>query len=297
MKLLVIGASGQVALALAQVSRPGLAVVTAGRPELNLEAPATLYDAIHHHLPDVVASVGAYTAVDQAESEPEKAHRVNALGPERIARICAGRDVPLIHVSTDYVFSGEKTTPYVETDPVGPQSVYGRSKLEGEQRVAATHRRHAILRTAWVFSHEGKNFLRTMLRLAKARPSLGVVDDQIGCPTYAPDLAEAIVKVAARLGAEDRSDLYGVFHAAGSGEASWKDFAVAIFQGSSKRRGPVAEVKAITTAEYPTPAHRPANSRLDCSKLANVYGVRLRPWPEATEACLDETAAGDFAVD
>ncbi len=298
MKLLVIGSSGQVARALsadeAQRRDDGVEIVAVGRPRLDLERPETLEQAIAQTAPDIVANVGAYTAVDTAESEPERARQVNALGPEAVAIVCARRGLPIIHVSTDYVFSGDKTGPYVETDATGPQTAYGRSKLEGERLVAAAAPKHVILRTAWVHSHEGKNFVRTMLRLAGSRPEVGVVNDQIGCPTYAPDLADAIVAVARRLhgGQQD----WGVFHAAGQGEVTWFDFARAVFEESAARGGPSAKVNPLTTAEYPTPAHRPANSRLDCGKLAGTYGVRLRPWRKALATGMDRIAVGGFSV-
>jgi dTDP-4-dehydrorhamnose reductase len=293
MKMLVIGSSGQVARAL-QAGVGGITVVTVGRPDLDLEQPDTLVRAIAAHAPDIVASVGAHTAVDLAESEPEKAHRINALGPEAVARACAARGLPVIHVSTDYVFAGDKPAPYVETDPTEPRTVYGRTKLEGEQRVAAAAPQHVILRTAWVYSDTGKNFPRTMLRLAKTRPELGVVADQHGCPTYAPDLAGAIHAVALRIG--EGGGVWGVFHAAGQGETTWRGFAEDVFALSARRGGPVAQVKPLTTAEYPTPAHRPANSRLDCSRLATAYGVRLRPWREALADCMARIADGGFDV-
>jgi dTDP-4-dehydrorhamnose reductase len=290
MKLLVVGASGQVARAMEGLNLDGATVVTRGRPDLDLEQPDTLLRAIDTLSPDVVASVGAYTAVDQAESEAEIAHRTNALGPETIARACAARDIPIVHVSTDYVFDGRKSAPYVETDPVGPANVYGRSKLEGEQRVAAAAPRHVILRTAWVYSHEGKNFVRTMLRLARTRSEVGVVADQIGCPTYAPDLAEAIATVAARIARDRSPNLLGVFHAAGAGETSWHGLAEAVFAEGARHGWTAPHVKALTTAEYPTPAGRPANSRLNCDRLARVHGVRLRDWRAALADCIDRIA-------
>jgi dTDP-4-dehydrorhamnose reductase len=296
-KLLIVGASGQVASAFPLVAHPDVQTIVRGRPALDLERPETIESAIDVEAPDVVAVVGAYTAVDLAETEAKKACLVNALGPERVALACARRDIPVILVSTDYVFSGDKPSPYVETDPVNPQNVYGATKLEGEQRVAAASSRSAILRTAWVYSYEGKNFVRTMLRLARARPELGVVADQFGCPTYAPDLAHAIALVARTLAREDRHELYGVFHAAGAGECAWADFARAIFEESAKRGGPAAMVNPIPASAYPAPAKRPANSRLDCSKLERTYGVRLPEWRTSLTACMDRIAAGGFAVD
>jgi dTDP-4-dehydrorhamnose reductase len=290
LKLLVLGASGQVARGLLGVEHPDVNVVAIGRPDLDLERPDTLAAAVDRTEPDVVASVGAYTAVDQAESEPEIAWRVNALGPEAAARACADRRLPLVHVSTDYVFDGRQNAPYRETDPTGPTNVYGRSKLEGEQRVAAAAPRHAILRTAWVYAPEGKNFVRTMLRLARTRDEVGVVADQLGCPTYAPDLADAIVVIAHRLVSDRSPALHGVFHAAGAGETSWHGFASAVFDASRAYGQPGPRVKALTTDQYPTPAGRPANSRLNCDRLEQVYGVRLRPWPQALAACIARIA-------
>jgi dTDP-4-dehydrorhamnose reductase len=204
-----------------------------------------------------------------------------------MAEACEQRGIPLIHISTDYVFDGSKPAPYVECDPVAPLGAYGLSKLEGEQRVAAACRRHIILRTAWVLSPYSHNFVKTMLRLGLRRAEIGVVDDQIGNPTYAPHLAIAILTIAHIHLVKDGGGLpWGVYHAAGAGEASWCDVARAVFLQSSRIEGPSPRVRPITTAEYPTPARRPANSRLDCSKLARTFGIRLPDWRVGIAECV-----------
>lgn len=286
MRLLAIGSSGQLARSLTGMVAPsGSAIIAMGRPELDLLQPASITTALDAVQPDVVVNAAAYTAVDKAESEPEMALAVNAIGTEALARACALRAIPFIHVSTDYVFDGSKSSPYSEADPVAPLGAYGRSKLEGEQRVAAVCVKHIILRTAWVFSPYGQNFVKTMLRLAGSRPEISVVDDQIGNPTYAPHLAAAIVEVAKA--AARREDVpWGIYHAAGSGEVTWCGLAREVFAVSESLGGPKAGVRAITTAEYPTPAKRPANSRLECTRLGNAFGVELPAWRAGVEDCV-----------
>ena len=289
MRLVVTGREGQVATALALAGgRQGVEVVRLGRPELDLERLETIAPALRAARPDAVVSAAAYTAVDQAESEPERAHRVNALAPGRLAEAAADLGAPILHLSTDYVFDGRKPSPYAETDPTGPVTVYGASKLAGEQAVAA-HPRHVILRTAWVYAPHGKNFVRTMLRLAETREEVGVVGDQLGCPTSADDIAQGVLKIAAALHAGQGAT--GLYHMAGTGEASWAGFATAIFEGARRRGGPSSRVRSIATADYPTPAARPANSRLDCARVGEVFGVTLPPWRESLERCLATLAA------
>ncbi|MFN3867834.1 MAG: dTDP-4-dehydrorhamnose reductase [Hyphomicrobiaceae bacterium] len=279
MKVLVVGREGQVARALAAASSGGLEIVAIGRPALDLADAETIRRAIAETAPHVVVNAAAYTAVDKAESEPAQAHAVNAAGAGSLAAACNAADVPVIHISTDYVYDGSKAAPYVESDAVRPLGVYGATKLAGEQAVAAMCPRHVILRTAWVYSPYGQNFVKTMLRLAATRPELGVVADQQGNPTYAPHLAQAIVDIARQVGDATAADgRWGVYHAAGAGETTWCDLAREVFAQSAKRGGPVAKVNAITTAEYPTPARRPANSRLDCGKLERTFGVRQPEW-------------------
>ena len=289
MRLVVTGREGQVATALALAGgRHGVEVVRLGRPDLDLERLETIAPALRAARPDVVVSAAAYTAVDQAESEPERAHQVNALAPGRLAEVAAELGAPVLHLSTDYVFDGRKPSPYVETDATGPVTVYGASKLAGELAVIRANPRHAILRTAWVYAPRGKNFVRTMLRLAETRDEVGVVGDQLGCPTSAEDIADGVLEIARSL--RGGEGLPGLYHMAGMGEASWAEFAAAIFEASKSRGGPSARVKAIATRDYPTPAARPANSRLDCARVKAVFGVALPPWREALGRCLDTLA-------
>ncbi|MCC7347288.1 MAG: dTDP-4-dehydrorhamnose reductase [Variibacter sp.] len=294
MRLAVTGRTGQVVTALCEAAagRDDLTVVPLGRPQFDLAHPGNLQAALRELAADVVVNAAAYTAVDQAESEFEVALAVNGAGARAVAEAAAALALPIIQISTDYVFDGSKTTPYVETDPVAPVNAYGRSKLAGEKAVAAAQPDHAILRTAWVYAAEGKNFLRTMLRLAATRPELAVVADQHGAPTYAPDIAAAVIAVARNLVAR-RADagLRGVFHMSGGGETTWAGFAGEIFRLSAARGGPSAAVRPITTAEYPTPARRPMNSRLDCSKLARVHGVVMPEWRDALARCMDRLAS------
>jgi dTDP-4-dehydrorhamnose reductase len=290
-KILVLGKEGQLARSLREVQRPdGMELVAIGRPDLDLTAPDTIASTIDRTKPQLVVNSAAYTAVDKAESERESAFAINATGAGRVAEMCAQLKLPIIHISTDYVFDGSKPAAYLEDDPVAPLGVYGRSKLEGERLVAAANPHHVILRTAWVISPFGNNFVKTMLRLAVSRDDIGVVDDQIGCPTHAPHLATAIVGIADRISRThpvvDQPDVWGIYHAAGTGEGTWCDLAREIFRQSARCGGPSAKVRPITTAGYPTPVHRPANSRLDCGKLARVFGIRLPDWRQGVAECV-----------
>ncbi|RIY02839.1 dTDP-4-dehydrorhamnose reductase [Aureimonas flava] len=288
MRIVVTGREGQVVSALRERGPlAGVEIVALGRPELDLADPASVRRAILAAEPDAVISAAAYTAVDKAESEAELAHAVNAEGPGALAAAAAERGVPVVHLSTDYVFAGDKAGPYTEDDATGPVSVYGRTKLEGERRVAAAQPDHAILRTAWVYSPFGANFLKTMLRLAETRDAVNVVADQHGTPTSALDIADAAIAVARRLRADPDPALRGVFHLTGSGEATWADFAEAIFAERAARTGRPVAVGRIGTADYPTPARRPANSRLSGDKLARVHGIVLPDWRLSTRAVLD----------
>jgi len=288
-RIAVTGKHGQVARALTEAG-PSLdaVIIPLGRPELDLAAPETIERALAAAAPDIVVNAAAYTAVDQAEREPAIASAVNGTGAGAVAAVARTLSVPVIHLSTDYVFDGSKTSAYVEEDGVAPASAYGASKLAGEQAVAAATGEHVILRTAWVYAPFGKNFVRTMLALAQSRDEVRVVADQHGCPTYAPDIAEAVIRIARNI-LRDRSDprLRGIFHLTGSGETSWAGFAAAIFAFLAKQglRKPV--LTPITSAEYPTPARRPANSRLDCGKLARVHGIKLPVWRDSLGRCLE----------
>lgn len=297
MKALVIGGTGgQVARELAALDDPQFGFDVRGRPGVDLASPATLSSAIADAQPDIVINCGAYTAVDQAEEEPDLARAINAEGPAALAAACAAANTPLIHLSTDYVFNGAKTSPYIESDPTAPQSVYGATKLDGETAVAASGARHVILRVSWVHAPEGKNFVRTMLRLAGSRDRLGVVADQIGRPTYAPHLAVALRDVAARLVLDSNAPT-GVFHLSGSGEpCSWRQFAETIFAASIVRGGPSAAADPIPTSAYPTPAKRPANSVLDCTRIAKAYGLVLPDWKQGVEECVEAIRVGGWQV-
>jgi dTDP-4-dehydrorhamnose reductase len=284
-RILVTGCEGQVARSLVErASEVGAEVVTRGRPDLDLAGPASaIVSAIEAARPDAIVSAAAYTRVDKAEAEPDLAFAINEAGAAAIARAARGLDVPLVHLSTDYVFDGSKSEPYIETDPAEPTTVYGASKLAGEKAVLAEHGNSAVLRTAWVYSPFGANFGKTMLRLAEARDKVAVVADQRGNPTSALDIADGVMAVITGLRSDQDPDRRGVFHMTATGEASWADLAEAVFRVSAEAGGPNATVKRITTADYPTAARRPANSRLDCSKLAQVYGLRLPDWRDSLQ--------------
>ena len=284
MRIVVTGRNGQVARSLAvRASGSQADVVALGRPELDLESDSgTIAGSILSARPDLIVSAAAYTAVDKAESEAALAFQVNSVAAGAIASAAAELGVPLIHLSTDYVFAGSKDGPYVESDPTAPTGVYGASKLAGEEAVLRANPNSAILRTAWVYSPFGANFVKTMLRLAADRNEVAVVADQYGSPTSALDIADGILAVAENLVRNGDPEFRGIFHMAGDGEASWADFAELIFAASADAGGPSAEVRHIGTADYPTPAKRPANSRLDCSKLARTHGVRLPEWHGST---------------
>lgn len=284
MRLAVTGKNGQVVSALQALACDDLEIVALGRPELDLARPETVLQALREARPDVVVSAAAYTAVDKAESESDIAFATNRDGAKAVALAASNLGIPIIHLSTDYVFDGEKTTAYVESDPTGPRSVYGQSKLEGEKEVSATTDNYAILRTAWVYSQYGNNFVKTMLRLGENRNEINVVADQFGCPTSANDIAGAIVTIARRLAQDASTRLRGIFHLSGTGETNWADFAKQIFAISAENGGKSVIINDITTAQYPTAARRPANSRLDCSKLEEVYGIRLPDWQTSTRA-------------
>lgn len=290
MRLAVTGKNGQVVSALQALATAELEIMAFGRPELDLARPETVLQALRDAKPDVVVSAAAYTAVDKAESEPELAFVVNRDGARAVAQAARELGVPVIHLSTDYVFDGTKAAAYVETDPTGPTSVYGRSKLEGEKAVAESTHNHAIIRTAWVYSEYGNNFVKTMLRLGESRAEINVVADQFGCPTSANDIAIAIVEIARRLSSDSSTRLRGIFHLSGTGETNWANFAKQIFEFSTENGGKSAIVHDITTEQYPTPARRPANSRLDCKRLDEVYGIRLPTWQTSTRAVVTALA-------
>ncbi|EXL07018.1 dTDP-4-dehydrorhamnose reductase [Brucella anthropi] len=280
MKILVTGREGQVVQSLLEkaVQRPDLEVIALGRPELDLAKPDTVRSAIEAIKPDLVVSAAAYTAVDLAEDEQELAFAVNAIGAEAVAEAAKTCGVPIIHLSTDYVFAGDADEPYAETDVTGPRSVYGSSKLEGERLVTQANLKHIILRTAWVYSPFGKNFVKTMLKLAETRDALSVVSDQWGNPTSALDIADAIIQVADHLAVTPDFSAYGVYHLVGTGDTNWSGFARAIFSESAELGGPTATVTDIATADYPTKAARPGNSRLSTAKFQRVFNWSALHW-------------------
>jgi len=288
--ILVTGGSGQVASALAVA---GDTVRVVGRPEFDFDRPETIATMFHAAEPALVVNAAAYTAVDAAEKDAAAAYRANRDGPAALALLCAGAGIPLIHISTDYVFDGTKGAPYVETDAVAPRCVYGASKLAGEQAVLAACPCAVVLRTSWVYAAGGRNFVRTMLALGRTREHLTVVADQKGCPTAAADLAAAILAIAGRIAASGWDDRFGgLFHAAGEGWTSWHGLATAIFEEAGRRGAAVPRVDPITTAEWPTPAHRPADSRLDCARLAAVWGIRLPHWRSSVSSTVAAILAG-----
>lgn len=288
--ILITGGTGQLASALAAAAT--VPIVRVGRPEFDFDQPATIETTFRDAAPWLVISAAAYTAVDAAETDSDAAFRANRDGPATLARLCAAEGVPLIHVSTDYVYDGAKGAPYVETDAVAPQGVYGESKLAGEQVVLAACDQSIVLRTSWVYAARGRNFVLTMLNLAKTRDQLRVVADQCGCPTAAPDLAAAILAMVARVRAEGWQRRFGgVFHAAGSGWTTWHGLACAVFEEAARHGAKIPRVEPITTADYPTKARRPADSRLDCSKLAAVFDVRLPPWRDSLARVIDAICA------
>ncbi len=287
-KVLVVGASGQLARSLLAADLvQAFDVLSASRPLTDLTKPETITKALTDHRPQFVINAAAYTQVDNAETQSAEAFAVNAQGVRHLANTCAARNIPLIHVSTDYVYDGKKAEVYDETDATDPVGVYGKSKLAGEEAIREAGGPHVILRTAWVYSPYGNNFVKTMLRLAKANDKLRVVNDQHGCPTYAPHLAEGIIRIIEKLEhAQSVDELWGTYCMAGGGETSWHDFACEIFSQSQNLGGPSAKLTPIPTADYPTSAQRPENSCLNCDKLERSFGIRLPHWKQGTASCV-----------
>lgn len=288
MKILVTGGKGQLARSLVEAAGGrGIDLMALGRPAMELTDPNSIERAVKETAPDFVINTAAYTAVDKAEEESELAIAVNRYGAGMLAALCHQSHIPIIHLSTDYVFDGSRKTPYTETDPTNPLGLYGHSKRQGEKAVIANNPHHIILRTAWLYSPFGHNFVKTMLRLANTRNEMNVVDDQYGCPTYASHVAEGILEIIEKLGnGVPSEDPWGIYNIAGTGETSWCGFAREIFAQSEKRDGPTAKVHPITTEQYSTPARRPANSRLNCTKLKRVFGIALPDWREGTADCV-----------
>ena len=284
--ILVFGRDGQLASELLPqlAQRPTYRVRSFQRPEVDLTQPAAVRELVLAQRPWLVINAAAYTAVDRAESEPETVFSVNAEAPGAMAQACNEVGAPLIHISTDYVFDGAASRAYVESDPIGPINVYGKSKAEGEARVRAMSDQHIILRTSWVFARHGHNFVRTMLRAALAGRELAVVDDQIGTPTDALQLAKLVATITDRL-AEGTAGPFGTFHATGGEPVTWFRFAEAIFAAAARQGLPEPNLRPTTTKDYPTPAARPRFSLLDCTALARDWGLSVTPWTVA----LDDT--------
>lgn len=280
-------------LALREAPPAGFQVVAPPRSELDLADAGSVRRWVGDRPWAAVVNAGAWTAVDAAETHAAEAWAANAHGPAILARATAERGLPLVQISTDYVFDGGLDRPYREDDPVGPVSVYGASKAAGEMAVAALNPRHVILRTAWVYSPWGTNFLRTMLRLAETRDALSVIHDQAGCPTSALDIAGAIGAVCQRLG-DPAPQPAGVFHFAGAGETTWYGFATRIFERAAQAGLRVPAVTPIPSADWPTPVRRPANSRLDTTHFTRTFGLAPRPWTEAADEVVDRlTGVGE----
>jgi dTDP-4-dehydrorhamnose reductase len=301
LKIVIVGRKGQLAWEASQRFQGLGQIICVGRPELDLTDIEGVRAEIRRIQPSVLVNAAAYTAVDQAESEPEAAMKINSEAPAVMAEEAKRLDALFITYSTDYVFDGKKASAYNESDPTAPLNVYGASKLSGERAVEAVGGNHLIFRTSWVYGARGKNFLKTILRLAVERPELKIVNDQVGAPTWSRDLADATRKIIEQLVTQSSStrspigealgDRRGIYHMTSAGSVSWFGFAAAIVEEMVKRglsKGNVAKVVPIPTSEYPTPAARPQNSRLCNDKLKNTFGVMLPPWRESLAAVMDE---------
>ncbi|OWJ95596.1 dTDP-4-dehydrorhamnose reductase [Pseudomonas sp. A46] len=287
MKILVTGSSGQLARELGLALADRADVVSLGRAQLDLSHPGPLRQRVRAEAPDLLINAAAHTAVDQAEREPDAAFALNATAPGLLAEAAADLGIPLVHYSTDYVFDGEKAGAYGEEDPTHPLGVYGRSKLAGERAIQSVGGEHLILRTSWVYALHGRNFLLTMQRLLQERDELRVVDDQVGAPTWAGSIAQATARLVDGWQAGNRH--WGLYHLSCAGETSWFGFASAIAERLKAEGKRCAHLVPIPSSEYPTPARRPLNSRLDCGKLARDWQVRLPDWRDALDACLADT--------
>ncbi|CAD5203921.1 dTDP-4-dehydrorhamnose reductase [Pseudomonas sp. FEN] len=287
LKILISGQHGQVSRALQQRLADLGELIVPGRDQLDLTQPEQIRQQVRTLRPDLIINPAAYTAVDQAESEPELAFAINATAPGIFAQEAASLGIPLIQYSTDYVFDGSKDSPYTEDDPTNPLSVYGESKLAGERAIAAAHDQHLILRTCWVYSNHGRNFLLTMQRLLQEKPELRIVADQIGAPTWAGTIATSTRALIERW-RNGHAGAWGTYHLTASGETSWFGFAQAIAEHLLAQDKPCALLEAIPSSAYPTPATRPLNSRLDCRRLLREWQVSQPDWHAALRECLAE---------
>lgn len=284
-RILLTGINGQVGWELQRTLQPLGTVIACDRRQLDLAQIDRFRAAVIDLRPHIIVNPAAYTAVDQAESDAAQAQTINAEAVGVLAEVAKTRDALLVHYSTDYVFDGQQATPYRETDPTAPLGIYGRSKLAGEQAIAAVGGRHLIFRTCWVYGARGRNFLRTILRLAGERDALRVVDDQIGAPTWSRMIATATALALAR-----HQDQQGIYHLAAAGETSWHGFASALVEGAVRRRllAHTLPIHRIASADFPTPARRPVNSRLDGTRLQHDFALSLPHWSDQLALCLDE---------
>lgn len=289
MKILISGQQGQISLELQRRLGALGKLIVPGRDQLDLTKPDQIRQTVQNLRPDLIINAAAYTSVDLAENEPETAFAINAVAPGIFAESALALGIPLIHYSTDYVFDGSKAEPYNEADLPNPLGVYGKSKLAGEQAISAVQGQHLILRTSWVYSTHGRNFLLTMQRLLQEKPEMRIVADQIGAPTWAGTIASSTVALIERWQA-GQAGAWGTYHLTAQGETSWFGFAQAIGQALRDQGKPCANLLPIPSSDYPTPAARPLNSRLDCSRLQREWGVSQPDWQTALRECLDEQA-------
>lgn len=290
--LLIFGANGQVGWELTRrAAARGIAAVALARSDVDITDRSAVAAAIARVRPQLLVNAAAYTAVDRAESEPEQAFAINRDGAARVAAATAAAGLPLVHLSTDYVYDGSKQRPWREDDPVAPLGVYGASKAAGDAGVREACRRHVILRTSWVYGRHGHNFVKTMLRLASERSELRVVADQHGCPTAADAIADAILDIGDALAAEGGDGRWGTYHFCGGGQTTWHGLAQAIVEDSCQATGHRPEVRAIATADYPTPARRPVYSVLDCGLILARFGIEAPPWRTSLRRVLGDLVA------
>jgi dTDP-4-dehydrorhamnose reductase len=289
LKILVTGRNGQVSQELQKVFAGQAELLVLGSAELDLSQPQHIADTVRALRPDLIINPAAHTAVDQAESEEALAMAINAEAPKALAQVAAELDIPLIHYSTDYVFDGSKAGPYQDDDATHPLGVYGASKLAGEEAIRAVGGKYLILRTSWVYSSHGRNFLLTMQRLLQEKPHMRIVADQIGAPTWAGTIAGITAQLVQHWRA-GKPGAWGTYHLTGTGETSWFGFAEEIGRHLKAQGMPCAELEPIPSSAYPTPAARPLNSRLDCSRLEREWNVRLPEWRDALNECLAQQA-------
>lgn len=288
MRILIIGKNGQIAKSLYELKNQNeLDFFFIGRPEIDLEVPNNISEIIKSINPDIVINAAAYTNVDQAEKDFEKAFLINAIAPKLISKTCNSLNIPIIHYSTDYVFSGETSTNYKENDICNPINLYGKSKFEGEINVAFENPNHVILRTSWVYSQFGNNFVKTMLKLGNQKNEISVVNDQFGSPTYAKEIAIATLKIAKRIKENQSSELRGVFHLSASNTTNWADFAKTIFEIHSNNNDNKIKIIPIMSSQYSFIAKRPRNTILNCEKLFDIYGIKLPDWKTSLKECIE----------